>query len=162
MVPPIISDTFEALENLAGQTVKSAVQVPKKIVEQGKKQLGLGAIDKTDKGIEGGTVGQTKSGADPTQVKNQQIQRMEQVAKQKANQRYKEIQQQILAISHQKQQEVPEEMKGKPGYSEEKMIRQLEEEKKPEAQRKAEQAAKEPIPLQRERRKAEMHRGASG
>jgi len=149
-MPPIISDTFEALENLGGQMKQQTKQAAKTIVQEGKKSLGLGP-----KRIE--TETERKKVAE-----QQQIQKMEQVAKQKAAQRYRQIQEQILAVSKRKQQELPKYITGKPGFSEEKMIKQLEEEKKPEAEKKAEQAKKEPLPLQREKRKAEMFRGAAG
>lgn len=159
MPPPIISDTFEALEQLGSQTVKGAAQVPKKILEQGKQQLGIGA---KDQGIEGGGT-QTKGQSGQANAgQGQQIQKMESVAKQKALQRYKEVQEQILAIGKKRQQELPKDVTGKPGFSEDKMIKQLEEEKKPEAEKKKEQMAKEPLPMQREKRKAEMFRGAAG
>jgi len=156
MVPPIISDTFEALEQLGGQAVSGAKQVPKKIAKQ------------IPKALETGFGGQKAAESQPSgdnQVhisEQQQIQKMEEISKRKAAQRYREIQQQILAIARKRQQELPKQITGKPGFSEEKMIKQLEEEKKPEAQRKAEQARKEPLPLQREKRKAEMFRGVAG
>jgi len=156
MVPPIVSDTFEILEQLGSQAVSGAKQVPKKIAKQVKKSL------------ETGFGSQKPAGSQPLEnnqthiAEQQQIQKMEEIAKRKAAQRYLEIQRQILAIVHRKQQELPKQITGKPGFSEEKMIRQLEEEKKPEAERKAEQARKEPLPLKKEKRKAEMFRGVAG
>lgn len=159
MPPPIISDTFEALENLGGQMQQQTKQAAKTIIQEGKKNLGLAAKDQQGQQIEGGSgaTGQTSS-----KPQSPPIQKMEQIAKQKASQRYKQIQEQILAIANRKQQELPKQVTGKPGFSEDKMIKQIEEEKKPEAEKKREQMEKEPIPMQREKRKSEMFRGAAG
>lgn len=150
----IVSDTFEALENLKTQAKQQATQAVKKTVGQIPKSL--------ETGFKGRPQTSTQNEEQAKQVSDEQIKKMEELSKKKAAQRYKEIQQQILAIAHKKQQELPKYITGKPGFSEEKMIKQLEEEKKPEAEKKREQAAKEPLPLQREKRKAEMFRGVAG
>jgi len=159
MPPPIISDTFEALEQLGGQMKQQTKQAGKIMANEAKKSLGLAPKDQSGQEVEGGS-GQKTQGQQKSQTV--QIQQMEAIAQKKAAQRYKQIQEQILAISHKKQQELPKEVTGKPGFSQEKMVQQLEEQKKPEAEKKAEQAEKEPIPLQRAKRKQEMHRGTSG
>jgi len=163
MPPPIISDTFEALEQLGGQMQQQTKQAAKTIVNEGKKSLGLEPKDQQGQALEGGSGTNPQSASGRTgNPQAPPIQKMEQVAKQKAAQRYKQIQEQILAIANKRQQELPKQVSGKPGFSEDKMVKQLEEEKKPEAERKREQMEKEPIPMQREKRKAEMHRGAAG
>ena len=154
MPPPIISDTFEALEQLVSQIETQTKQTAKTIVNEGKKYLGLEPKDQQGQAMEGG------SGTNPQQSQQSPksqlpIQKMEQVAKQKAAQRYKQIQEQILAIANKRQQELPKQVSGKPGFSEDKMVKQLEEEKKPEAERKREQMEKEPIPMQREKSSAQ-------
>lgn len=162
MPPPIISDTFETLEHLGGQMQQQTNQAAKTIIQEGKKSLGLAPKEQTGQALEGGSGQKPQAGQSSQSPQAPQIQKMEQVAKQKAIQRYKQIQQQILVIAKKRQQELPEQVKGKPGFTEEKMVKQLEEEKKPEAEKKREQMEKEPIPMQREKRKAEMHRGAAG
>lgn len=155
MPPPIISDTFEALGQLGGQAKQQAKQVVKKTVGQISQSLETGFGGQKTR--QTGQVGEAKD-----QTEQQKIQKMEEIARQKAAQRYRQIQEQILAISKRKQQELPKQVTGKPGFSEEKMIRQLEEEKKPEVQKEAEQAREEPLLLQRKKRKTEMFRGVAG
>jgi hypothetical protein len=165
MVPPTISDTFEALEQIGSQLGQGAKQVPKAVVRETKQSLGLGPAEQKppppqEPGIEGGTGGKVSPQA--KQAQDQQIQELEAISKQKATKRYKEIQEQILLLAHKRQQELPKQVTGKPGFSEEKMVRQLEEQKKPEAEREAEKKKEEPLWVQRAKRKAEMVKGVSG
>lgn len=164
MPPKIVADTFEAFEQIGGQLGQSAKQVPKVIAEQAKQSLGLGGAGESKSGTlpeekVGSEIGGVRPVSQAREAETQKIQKMEAIAKQKAAQRYKEIQDQILLLAKKRQQELPKEVSGKPGFSEEKMIKQLEEEKKPEAEKKKKE---EPVALAQSKRKAEMFRGASG
>lgn len=165
MPPKIIADTFEALEQIGSQMGQGVKQVPKVVTEQAKQSLGLGPAEQKptqpqEPGIEGGTG--EKTGPQAKQAQDQQTQKLEVISKQKAAKRYKEIQEQILLLAQKRQQELPKQVTGKPGFSEEKLVKQLEEQKKPEAEREAEKKKEEPLWLRRAKRKAEMFRGASG
>lgn len=164
MPPKIIADTFEALEQIGGQLNQGVKQVPKIMTQQAKQSLGLSgggetkSIPSSEPGAEGGAV-EVKPEPQAKEAEAKKIEKMETISKQKAAQRYQEIQEQILLLAKKRQQELPKEVSGKPGFSEEEMIRQLEEDKKPESEKEKKE---EPIALAKSKRKAEMFRGVSG
>lgn len=116
--------------------------------------------------------------ADDDQAKREQIQagahndeqlaKMQQFAEQRKIANYQRIQQEILALQHKRQQEIPAYITGAAGYNPNK-IQQLEEDKNPalldgglEKKRKEEEEKKTPLPVKQRNKKAEMFRGASG
>jgi len=160
MVPPIIKNPLETLEDMGGAVASNVKQMPKKAAGQVKQSLETG-FGLGNSGSD--TAAQVDGGKEAAKVaEDKKIEQMKKIEGQKVTARYQQVQREILAISQKRQQELPKQVSGKPGFSEDKMIKQLKEEKKPEVQKKAEQAEKEPISLQREKRKSEMHRGASG
>lgn len=162
MVPPIFQNPLETLEDLGGQIVQGAKQVPKKIIGQIPKSLETGFFGDRQNSV----ADKSQTDAQTGMTDEQKIAKMEAVSKQKSAQRYKEIQQQILAIVKKREQELPKTVTGQAGFSEDKMVKQLEVQKKPEKERIAisekEREKQEPISIKREKRKSEMHRGASG
>ena len=109
----IITDTFENL----GQTVQPVVQEPAKIIETAAQQAGI-INTGGDQGIE------KPQGASPVQqAKNQQKQVQ-------AKQRLTYLEDELKQIQAQTKQELPKQVSGKPGFSEEKAIKQVELEKK--------------------------------
>lgn len=117
MANQIITDTFEALGQTAGQAVGQVAQEPGKIVETAAQQAGV-INTGGDKGVE------QPQGASPAQqAKNQASQAQ-------AKQRLTYLEDELRQIQAQAKQELPKQVSGKPGFSEEKAIKQVELEKK--------------------------------
>ena len=152
MPPKIVADTFETL----GSTTKSAgqqvVTTAKKMGEDVLEQLGV-------------TKQQNPQADDQKKGPNdEQIKRMEQSSNKRTISRYKELQAQIKAIQERRPKEIPKQISGKPGFSEEKAVKQIEE--KPSFAKatagEGEKLPPLPISVNRSRQKAERHRGVSG
>jgi hypothetical protein len=113
----ITTDTFEALGQTAGQVVQQTVQEPGKIAETAAQQVGV-INTGGDKGVE------QPQGASPAQqAKNQASQAQ-------AKQRLTYLEDELRQIQAQAKQELPKQVSGKPGFSEEKAVKQVELEKK--------------------------------
>lgn len=112
MVKQVIGETFEQLGKTVGQAVKQAVQEPGKIVEQAGQQVG-GATPPSD-------VEQGQSQPGPVQ---------QAMKKRATSQRLTYLQDELRRIKQQKAQEPPKQVTGKPGFSEQKAIKQLETQK---------------------------------
>ena len=136
MSKQIVSDVFETL----GGVIKSTGQ--QAAVELGLKAQAQGVADDAQK---------------QDRAKEEEINKMKAVKRQKTAASYKKITEEIRQIQLKKKQEVPKEVSGKPGFDEGKAIRQIE-------TGKPEQDLKKlpPINVQRERTKAERFRGVSG
>jgi transcriptional regulator of acetoin/glycerol metabolism len=118
MANQIITDTFEALGQTAGQTVQQIAQEPGKMAEKAAQQVGVINTGR-DQGVE------QPQGASPVQqAKNQASQA-------KAKQRLTYLEDELRQIQAQAKQELPKQITGKPGYSEENLIKQVEEDKNP-------------------------------
>ncbi|MFZ5366199.1 MAG: hypothetical protein ACOZBZ_02800 [Patescibacteria group bacterium] len=107
----IIADTFESLGQTAGQTVKQVVQEPGKLAEEAAKQVGV----KPEPGVE-----QTGQGPTPTQIAQRKAQ---------DQRRLSYLERELEAIKRRKAERLPAQVTGKPGFSEEKAIKQIEIEK---------------------------------
>lgn len=113
MVKQIIGETFEQLGQTAGQVVKQAAQEPGKIAETAAGQIGRPG---PEPGIEP-PQGQRLSSAQKAQKK----------VEEKRQLTY--LQAELGALAQKKAQELPKQVTGKPGFSEEKAIKQLETQK---------------------------------
>lgn len=117
MVKQIISDTFETIGDTYQQAGKQVVIIPFKAAEEVIKQF---------------------VGPRPTVEQNQEKQdnvtpqQNPEFAKRKASaaRRINELEAEVQAIVQKKAQEIPKNVAGKPGFSEENMVKQFETEKK--------------------------------
>lgn len=134
MPKQIVSDIFETL----GGSAKSAGQ-------QVATELGLKSAPKT-------------ANDQPNQpVQNEeQEKKIKDAYKQRTAANYKKILDDINQIQKKREQAIPKQVSGKPGFDEGKVVKQLETGKPPEKKKLP------PINVQRERTKAERFRGASG
>lgn len=112
MPKQIIGETFEQLGKTAGQTVKQVVQEPGKVAETAAKQVGI----KPEPGVE------QPQGQRPTSAQLAQ-------KREKVKQRLTYLQAELQALQQKQAQELPKQVAGKPGFSEEKAIKQIEIEK---------------------------------
>jgi hypothetical protein len=117
MANQIITDTFEALGQTAGQAVQQTVQEPGKIAETAGQQAGV-INSGGDKGVE-----HPQCASPVQQAKNQASQAQ-------AKQRLTYLEDELRQIQAQAKQELPKQVSGKPGFSEEKAVKQVELEKK--------------------------------
>lgn len=88
-------------------------------------------------------------------IQAQELEKMNQEAKQKAAAGYRKIQSEIHQYQQQREREIPKQVSGQPGFSEEKAIKQLEE-------KKAEEKKPPPIALKREQTKTERAKMVTG
>lgn len=144
MANKIIADSFETLGNAVQQGGKQVVSTAKKMGEDVLEQTGLKSLPPAQND-------QTNAPAHT----EEQYKKIEDAAKSRTIAKYKEIQTQIKAIEDKKKQEIPKEISGKPGFSEEKAIKQLEVQKE-------EKDKLPPLPARQASRKTEIFRGASG
>ena len=108
MVKQIIGETFEKLGQTIGQTAQQIVQEPGKMAETAAKQVGI----QSETGVE-----QPQGQAlNPAQQAQKETKRRRQLAA---------FQAELGDIQRQQVQELPRQITGKPGFSEERMIRQL-------------------------------------
>lgn len=142
MPKAIISDSFETLSGAVQQGGKQIVSTVKKMGEDVLEQMGI----KTP------PPAQNDQNAAPAHTE-EQYKKIEDSAKKRTLAHYREIQEQIKAIGDKRKQELPKEVTGKPGFSEEKAIKQLEEKKEEKLP---------PLPVRQSSRKTEVFRGASG
>jgi hypothetical protein len=121
MVKQIIADTFETLGQTAGQAVKQTAQEPIKILEKAGQQIGM-----TSAGVnEGAKQSQPspEAGISQAQIQSKNA---------GVRKRLTYLEEELRQIQAQKREELPKQVSGKPGFSEDKMIRQFELEKKKE------------------------------
>lgn len=143
MVKQVVADVFETLGGVAKSAGQQIVSNTKKAGEDIVEQLGI-----------------TQTSASPADEQKkepteEQLEKMRRASREKTVARYTEIQAQIKAIQKKKAKEIPEQVAGKPGFSEEKAVKQLEE-------KKEEKKKLPPLPVRRESQKAERFRGVSG
>jgi len=147
MPKQIIADTFETLGKVVQSTGQQAVSDVKKMGEEAALELG----------IKPPTQGGTDDNQKVDQAKEEQIEKMAAVSKQKSLARYKQIQEEIRQIEQKRKRETPKQVSGKPGFDEGKAVKQLETGKPAEDKKKL-----PPLPAQRASKKAEVFRGVSG
>ncbi len=113
MPKQVIADTFETLGGITKQTVKQVAQIPFKIAETVPSQLtGVGVNQET--GIEKPQGGQTQSPA-------------QQALNKKATERkLVYLRDELNQLRQKRAQELPKQVTGQPGFSQEKAIKQLE------------------------------------
>lgn len=116
MVKQIIADTFETIGDTYQQAGKQIVMIPFKAAEEVLKQFGPRPKTEENQEKQDGAASQQNTGI----VKR----------KASANSRISELEAEIKAISQKRTQEIPKSVSGTPGFSEEKMIKQFENEKK--------------------------------
>ena len=112
MPKQIIGETFEQLGQTVKQTVKQVVGEPGKVAETAARQAGI----KPEPGIEQ----PQGKGLTPAQISQK---------REKERQRLASLQAELKAIQQKKTQELPRQISGKPGFSEEKAIKQIQIEK---------------------------------
>lgn len=134
MPKQVVSDVFETLGGAAVGTAKKTAE-----------ELGLKPAPDEGKEVQPSLPAQTP----------EQWQKIKEAAKSRAAARYRQIQEEIRLLQQKRKQELPKQVIGKPGFSEEKAVRQLEE-------KKEEEKKLPPLPAQRASRKTEMFRGVSG
>jgi len=139
MPKTIIGETFEQLGKTAGQMVKQAVKEPGKMAEKAVGQIGLKPQPPEEK---------------PQEALSTKI---SQEKERERRRRLALLQKEIKALQEKRTQELPKQITGKPGFSEEKAIKQLKEEEESKNKKPM-----EPLPVQRAKRKTEMFRGVSG
>jgi len=119
MPKQVISDIFESLGQTAGATVKQMAQEPKKILETAARQSGIKPSE------EGNPLQQNLN---PEKESKEKQEKAAKIAAQKR--RLAQLRAELQAIQAQKKQELPKQVSGKPGFSEEKAaIKQLQVEK---------------------------------
>jgi len=146
MPKQIISDTFETLGGVVQSTAGQVKQAVKQMGGDVAESLGLKPVQQQTQGGDAGN---------PPQQTEEQTKKIEQAAKKRADIQYRQIQGEIRAIEEGRKKELPKQITGKPGFSEEKAIKQLEE-------KKTEGKKLPPLPVRQASRKAEMFRGVSG
>jgi hypothetical protein len=134
MPKTIIGETFEQLGKTAGQVVKQVVKEPGRMAEKAVRQIGLKPYPPKEKPQE----------ALSTKVSQE---------KERERRRKLALLQAEIKALQQRKQELPKQITGKPGFSEEEAIKQLKEKK---------EKPMEPLPIRRAKRKTEVFRGVSG
>lgn len=156
MVKQIIADTFETLGGVVQSAGQQVVTDVKKMGGDVAEQLGLKQPPKQ--------IQDDKSQA-PAQTQEQD-EKIRQAAQKRTIAHYEQINAEIKAIGkaigEKRKRELPKEVTGKPGFSEEKAIKQLEEKKPSSAEATAGKEKLPPLPARQASRKTEMFRGASG
>lgn len=154
MPKQIIADTFETLGGVVQSAGQQVISDVKKMGGDVAEQLGLKQPPKQ--------VQDDKSQA-PAQTQEQD-EKIRQAAKKRAFAHYEQINAEIKAIGEERARKLPKEVTGKPGFSEEKAVKQLEERKPSSAEATAGKEKLPPLPqsVSRAQKKAEMFRGASG
>jgi len=145
MPKQVIADTFETLGSVVQGTGKQVADSVKK----------AGGDIAAELGLKQPPAPQQESTQPVPAHTPEQYQKIEEAAKKRAAARYREIQEEIKALQKKREKEVPKQVSGKPGFSEEKAVRQLEE-------KKEEEKKLLPLPVQRASKKTEMFRGTSG
>lgn len=150
MPKQVATDVFESLGGAAKATGQQVASDVKKMGEDFLESLGLKPAQ-----------GQEAPGPDANQQKEEGIKQAQEADKNRSIARYREIKEEIRALQKKRSQEIPKEISGKPGFDEEKAVKQLE--TAPFAKASEGQGKKlPPLPAQRESKKAEMFRGVSG
>jgi len=144
MSKQIIADTFEILGGVAKSAGQQVVADAKKAGEDVAIELGVKTAQQQTQGDQTSSSTQTE----------EQTQKINEAAKKRTAARYQEIQAEIKELEEKRKRELPKEVSGKPGFDEDKKVKQLEIEKEKEKL--------PPIPVQRASKKAETFRGASG
>ena len=147
MPKQVVTDVFESLGGVAQSTGQQAATQVKKM--GGDILESLGVKTSTPAPAQG-------DGSQPTTTPSpEQLQKMDAQAKVKAAARYQKIQADIKAIQEKRKKEILKQVPGKPGFSEEKVVRQLEE-------KKAEEKKPLPVSVKREQGKIERAKMVSG
>jgi len=137
-----IADTFETLSGVVKSVGQQAASDAKKAGEDVAIDLGLKPAQRPPSGDQVSVSNQTE----------EQTKKISEAAKRRAAARYREIQAEIKALEEKRKRELPKEVSGKPGFAEDKKVKQLEIEKE----------KLPPLPIQRASKKAETFRGTSG
>jgi len=116
MVKQIVSDTFESIGDTFQQAGKQIVMIPFQIGEETARQLGIRPRKEENQ----------EKPASTTQQPNQEVAKRNAFA----SRRIEELEAEIKAIAQKRTQEIPKAVSGKPGFSEEEMIKQFGEEGK--------------------------------
>jgi thiol:disulfide interchange protein len=116
MVKQIVSDTFETIGDTFQQTGRQVVMIPFQIGEETARQLGIRPRKEENQEKPEGVM----------QQPNQEVAKRNAFA----SRRIGELEAEIKAIVQKKTQEIPKNVSGKPGFSEENMVKQFETEKK--------------------------------
>lgn len=147
MPKQIVADVFETLGGVAKSTGQQAGMQAKRSAEDVAKSLGLKSDEELIKEQQG----------PPAAHNQEQFKKIDEASQKRTLARYQQIQAEIKQLEDKRKNQTPEQVKGKPGFDEERTIKQLE---TGEVSKKEEKLP--PIPAQRASRKAEMFRGASG
>lgn len=146
MPKAIISDVFETLGGVAAGVGQQAVINVKAGAEDLAKAAGVKVDDSTSP---------KSNELTPPAHTDEQYRKIENAAKARSAAKYKQIQEEIRQLEEKRKKELPKQITGKPGFSEEKAVKQLE-------VKKEEEKKLPPLPAQRASKKTEMFRGASG
>lgn len=117
MVKQIVTDTFETIGDTFQKSGKQVAMIPFQIGEEVARQLGIRPKNEQNQDK---PVANMKPPTNPEVAKRNAF----------ANRRISELEAEIKAIVQKRNQEIPKAVSGKPGFSEEKMIKQFETEKK--------------------------------
>lgn len=145
MPKQIIADVFETLGGAAKQTGQQAVSNVKKAGEDVWESLGIKSANKEESDE------QKKS----PELAEKNLAKMKIADKKRAAANYQKLLGEIKQIQQRKKQEIPKQISGQPGFSEEKAVKQLE-------TKKEEKKKLPPLPIQRATKKAEVFRGVAG
>lgn len=144
MSKQIITDVFETLGGMAKQAGQQAVSDTKKAGEDALESLGLKPSSP-----------KTEDQEQPAGPTEKTLQKMKTTDKKRTVANYQRLLGEIKQIQQRKKQEIPKQISGQPGFSEEKAVKQLEE-------KKEEKKKLPPLPVQRATKKAEIFRGVAG
>lgn len=144
MPKQVVSDIFETMGGAAKATGQQAASDVKKMGEDFLESLGVKP-----------SLGQKPPDPNIVQKDDEQMKNLNEADRSRSTARYQQIQEEIKALQKKRTQEIPKEIAGKPGFSEEKMIKQIE-------TKQADKKKPEPLPVKQASKKAEMFRGASG
>jgi hypothetical protein len=146
MPKQVVTDVFETLGGVAQSTGQQATTQVKK----------MGGDVLESLGAKPGAPAVAQAGQSPSTAPSpEQLQKMDAEAKAKAAAGLRKVQSEIKAIGEERKKEIPKQVSGKPGFSEEKMVKQLEE-------KKAEEKKLPPISVERKKTGIERIRGVSG
>ncbi|MGB9637247.1 MAG: hypothetical protein ACPLY7_00405 [Microgenomates group bacterium] len=144
MPKQILADTFETLGGVAKSAGQQLVADVKKTGEDIAVELGVKPAKQQTPSDQTSAPAQTE----------EQSKKIAEAAQKKAIARYRQIQAEIKALEEKRKKELPKEVAGKPEFSEEKTVKQLEVNK--------EEKKLPPLSVQKAVKKTEMFRGTSG
>lgn len=152
MVKQVITDVFETLGGVAAGTGQQVVKSVKGGTEDIAKAVGVMPDDTPSFAGE----------SQPNAQTDEQNKKIQSASNARSAAKYRQIQEEIKQIQLKRKQELPKQVTGKPGFSEEKAIKQLEEKPTFATATAGEKDKLPPLPAQRASKKAEAFRGASG